>query len=65
MAAEEATLPVIAGLPERVEIVSRTQGDETARFVFNNDVHPKTLRIAGRELNLAPFEMAVITEIVE
>ena len=65
MAAEAAKLPVIPGLPERVEIVSRTQGDETVRFVFNNDVYPKTLSIAGRELNLAPFEMTVITEIIE
>ena len=65
MAAEAAKLPVIPGLPERVEIVGRTQGDETVRFVFNNDVYPKTLSIAGRELNLAPFEMTVITEIIE
>ena len=60
MTAEEAALPVISGLPERVEMVTRTQGEEQACFVFNNDDKPKVFRLVGREIMLAPFEMRVI-----
>ncbi|MBE5795964.1 MAG: beta-galactosidase [Clostridiales bacterium] len=60
MAAEEAALPVVSGLPERVEMVTRTQGTEQACFVFNNDDKPKAFQLEGREIRLAPFEMRVI-----
>ena len=60
MTAEEAALPVVFDLPERVEMITRTQGKEQACFVFNNDDKPKVFRLVGREIVLAPFEMRVI-----
>jgi len=60
MTTEEAALPVVFDLPERVEMVTRTRDDEQARFVFNNDDKPKAFQLDGREIRLAPFEMRVI-----
>lgn len=59
-AAEEAELPVIKGIPKRVEIVTRTGDHGTARFVFNNDTEEKTFTLEGEEVFLAPFEMKVM-----
>jgi beta-galactosidase len=61
LAAAEAGLPVFHGLPERVEVTTRTNGNATARFLFNNDDKPKTFSLEGQEMTLAPFEMKIIT----
>ena len=50
----------VSGLPERVEMVTRTWDNEQARFIFNNDDKPKAFQLDGREIRLAPFEMRVI-----
>lgn len=61
-AAAEAALPVIPGLPPRVEIVTRTAGNTAARFVFNNDDQPKTFTLDAQTIELAPFEMKIIMQ---
>jgi len=60
MAAEKAALPVVAGLPPRVEIVTRTGREASAKFIFNNDDQPKSFVMDGQEISLAPFEMKVV-----
>lgn len=60
MACEEMGLPIINGIPERVEVTTRTGEKGSARFVFNNDGKPKSFAFEGQELNLAPFEMKII-----
>ena len=52
----------ISGLPERVEMVTRTWKDEQAWFVFNNDDKAKSFMMDGWEIRLAPFEMRAIEE---
>ena len=59
-AAEEAALPMIPGLPERVELCTRTKGESTVRFLFNNDQQPKRFTLEGQEMTLAPFEMKIL-----
>ena len=59
-AALEAALPVLEGLPERVEAVTRTGREGSARFLFNNDDKPKTFTLEGQQLSLAPFEMKIL-----
>lgn len=61
-AAAEAALPVIPGLPPRVEIVTRTAGNTAARFVFNNDDQPKTFTLDAQTIELSPFEMKIIMQ---
>lgn len=60
MAAEQVGLPLIGNLPPRVEVVTRTAGATSARFIFNNDEQPKVFTLSGTELSLAPFEMKVL-----
>lgn len=59
-AALEAALPVLEGLPERVEAVTRTGREGSVRFLFNNDDKPKTFTLEGQQLSLAPFEMKIL-----
>lgn len=59
MAVTEAGLPFIPDLPPRVEVVTRTGENTSARFLFNNDDHPKSFTLAGEAITLAPFEMKV------
>ena len=60
IAAKEAALDVIPGLPPRVEIVTRTGEEASARFIFNNDDQPKSFPLNGEETTLAPFEMKIL-----
>jgi len=60
-AAEEVGLSVITDLPHRVELVTRTGKEASARFVFNNDTQPKTFTLDGQEITLAPFEMKILS----
>lgn len=59
MALTEAELPFIPDLPERVEIITRTGSNKTARFLFNNDNQPKAFTLDGQSVTLAPFEMKI------
>lgn len=60
MVMAEAALPVVAELPERVGLVTRTGSGVTARFLFNNDGQDKRFTLDGKEIVLAPFEMKII-----
>ncbi len=60
MTAEEAGLSIVPELPPRVEIVTRTAAEKSARFVFNNDECPKTFVLDGQTITLSPFEMKVL-----
>ncbi len=57
---KEAGVPHIDGLPENVEITTRTGNGITARFVFNNSGEKKEFLLDGTDICLAPFEMTVI-----
>ncbi len=59
MAAEEAGLPILQGVPAHVEVTTRTTPDGDVRFVFNNTNKLCTFRLDGAELTLAPFEMHI------
>ena len=59
-AAEEAKLPYIKGIPERVEIVTRTGPAGTVRFIFNNDTKQKEFTLEGESITLEPFETKII-----
>ena len=53
-------IPYIEGLPENVEVTTRTGSDITARFVFNNSDLERTFELNGEKLHLDPFEMKII-----
>ena len=48
------------GLPENVEITTRTGSGITARFVFNNSDLKRTFELDGKTLQLDPFEVKII-----
>ena len=58
--AGQEELPVIAGLPERVEVTTRTGSGRKVYFLFNNDDQAKEFTFAGENMQLAPFEMKVV-----
>ena len=53
-------IPYIEGLPENVEVTTRTGSGITARFVFNNSDLERTIELNGEKLHLDPFEMKII-----
>ena len=60
MAVEEAGLPFVPDLPERVEIATRAKDGNTARFIFNNDSREKTFTLDGERITLAPYGMKIV-----
>ncbi|MDE7298073.1 MAG: beta-galactosidase [Lachnospiraceae bacterium] len=52
-------IEIIPGLPDNVEITTRTGADIEARFIFNNTGRQQTFLLDGGELCLQPFEMKV------
>ena len=59
LAAEEAGLPMVDGLPPHVEVTTRTGNGRTTRFVFNNTGREQRFTLGGEELTLAPFAMHI------
>ncbi len=53
----ESGLTYADGLPDNVEITTRTGDDITARFIFNNTAKVQHFVLDGEEIDLAPFEM--------
>ena len=53
-------IPYIEGLPENVEVTTRTGSGITARFVFNNSDLERTFELNGETLHLDPFEVKII-----
>ena len=58
-ALEQAQIPIVEGLPDNVEITTRTSDSVTVRFLFNNTDKEQCVKLEGQELCLAPFEMKV------
>lgn len=55
----------IEGLPDHIEITTRTGEDAAARFIFNNTGETQQFVLDGREVCLQPFEMQVERSDVE
>lgn len=56
----EREIPFVEGLPDNVEITTRTKGDRLARFVFNNTNKEQRFLLDEELLSMIPFEMKVI-----
>ena len=50
-------LPYFAGLPDNVEITTRTGDGISVQFVFNNSDVEKHFKLNGNDVHLQPFEM--------
>ena len=48
------------GLPENVEITTRTGSGITARFIFNNTNLKRSFELDGKDIQLDPFEVKII-----
>ena len=48
------------GLPENVEITTRTGSGITARFIFNNTTLKRSFELDGKAIQLDPFEVKII-----
>ena len=48
------------GLPENVEITTRTGNGITARFIFNNTNLKRSFELDGKAIQLDPFEVKII-----
>ena len=49
----------MVGLPDNVEITTRTGEGIEARFIFNNTNKEQRFMLDGGEIRLAPFEMRI------
>lgn len=49
----------IDGIPDNVEITTRTDKNVIARFIFNNTNNTQCFNIDGKEICLEPFEMKI------
>ncbi len=47
------------GLPDNVEITTRTGSGRTVRFIFNNTDKPQSFNICEKDIYLKPFEMKI------
>ena len=47
------------GLPENVEVTTRSGGGVTASFIFNNSADEKSFTLRGEKICLKPFEMMI------
>ncbi|MDE7325148.1 MAG: beta-galactosidase [Lachnospiraceae bacterium] len=56
---QECGIAYIEGLPDHVEITTRTGKDITARFLFNNAGEVRQFILDGKEISLQPFEMRI------
>ena len=59
---DEGGIPYIEGLPDNVEITTRTGNNVKAVFIFNNTDKIQQFNYCGNELTLAPFEMKIEIE---
>lgn len=56
---DETGVEYFEGIPDNVEIITRTGKDMSARFMFNNTNEEQRFLVQGKEISLAPFEMKV------
>lgn len=50
------------GLPDNVELTTRTARDKKIRFIFNNNEKEQTFAIDGEKMAIAPFEMKILLD---
>lgn len=55
----ESGIPFVEGLPDNVELTTRTGDDVIARFIFNNTSKNQHFTLDKEEISLAPFEMKI------
>lgn len=55
----ESGIPFVEGLPDNVELTTRTGDDVIARFIFNNTSENQHFTLDKEEISLAPFEMKI------
>lgn len=56
---EESQVPYVEGLPDNVEITTRTSDDMTVRFIFNNTDKEQHFSVKEEAIVLKAFEMKV------
>ena len=59
LAMEKAHVPFIEGLPEHVELTTRTGDSKTFRFLFNNTDKEQNFNLDGQTIHMKPFEMQI------
>lgn len=55
----ESGIPFVEGLPDNVELTTRTGDGIIARFIFNNTAKNQNFTLDKEEISLAPFEMKI------
>lgn len=55
----ESGIPFVEGLPDNVELTTRTGDGIIARFIFNNTSENQHFTLDKEEISLAPFEMKI------
>lgn len=55
----ESGIPFVKGLPDNVELTTRTGDGIIARFIFNNTAKNQHFTLDKEEISLAPFEMKI------
>lgn len=55
----ESGIPFVEGLPDNVELTTRTGDGIIARFIFNNTAENQHFTLDKEEISLAPFEMKI------
>ena len=57
----EQGIPLLEGLPEGVEVTTRSGEGGTYRFFFNNTLHGRCFALDGEKVSLRPMEMKIRT----
>ncbi len=58
----ELSIPVVPGLPDGVEVTTRSGAEGCYRFFFNNTLRGKSFALGERRVTLRPLEMKIETE---
>ena len=59
---QQADIPYVENLPDRVEVTVRDGNGRSFTFLFNNDEAFKEFEFRGMTVRLEPFEMKVLEE---
>ena len=59
---EQAQISFADGLPDHVELTTRTGNGKTVRFLFNNTDREQTFCLNGNSIHMKPFEMKIAQE---
>lgn len=59
----ECRIAFVDGLPDNVEITTRTCAGKAVRFIFNNTAKEQCFLLGKEQISLAPFEMKIDNEL--